>query len=69
MNTPVWYMTTEEFTSIIVDTLDDQGHFKRDAKFHPEDIQYAIESVTRAIALGAMAAGEKIGYTNRKNSI
>lgn len=57
---PAWYVTTEEFSSLIVDALDEQGYFKKGEAAHPEDIVIALNSVAESIAKGIGFAGRKI---------
>lgn len=57
---PDWYMTTEEFSSVVVDALDSIGYFKKGEKAHPEDIVIAFTSVAEAVAAGAGFVGKKM---------
>lgn len=57
---PAWYVTTEEFSSLIVDALDEQGYFKKGEAAHPEDIVTAFNSVAESISKGIGFAGRKI---------
>ena len=57
---PAWYMTTDEFSKLVVDALDEQGYFKKGEAVHPEDIVIAFTSVAESIAKGAGFAGKKM---------
>ena len=57
---PAWYITTEEFASLIVDSLEEQGYFKKGETVHPEDIVVAFTSTAESIAKGAAFAGKKM---------
>lgn len=57
---PNWYMTTQEFADLVVDTLEDSGYFKKTDLCHPEDIVVAFTSVAEAIAKGAGFVGRKV---------
>lgn len=65
-NTPDWYMTTQEFANLVVESLASTNYFKKDELAHPEDIVSAFVSQAEAIALGAAAAGRKIGFKGNK---
>lgn len=57
---PAWYMTTEEFASLVVDSLDEQGFFKKGETAHPEDIVVAFTTTAESLAKGAGFAGRKV---------
>ena len=57
---PDWYMTTEEFADLVVQSLEVTNHFKKGEKVHPEDIVAAFVTAAETIAIGAGAAGKKI---------
>lgn len=65
---PAWYMTTEEFSTLVVDALDEQGYFKKGELSHPEDIVIAFTSVAESIAKGAGFAGRKT-YESKKATL
>jgi hypothetical protein len=50
---PAWYITTDEFAKLVVDSLDEQNYFKKGESAHPEDIVIAFTSVSESIAKGA----------------
>lgn len=50
---PKWYMTTEEFATLVVDSLEEQNYFKKGERAHPEDIVIAFTSTAESIAKGA----------------
>jgi len=56
---PAWYLTPQEFANIVVDSLEENGYFKRDEKAHPEDIESAFSTTASAVATS-------IGYIGRK---
>lgn len=57
---PKWYMTTQEFADLVVETLEETGYFKKTDLSHPEDIVIAFTTTAEAIAKGAGFAGRKI---------
>ena len=57
---PAWYMTTEEFASLVVDSLDEQGFFKKGETAHPEDIVVAFTTTAESLAKGAGFVGRKV---------
>ena len=57
---PAWYLTTQEFADIIVDSLEQNNYFKRDEKAHPVDIEAAFSTTASAIATAIDAIGKKI---------
>lgn len=65
MSLPAWYMTTEEFAELVVNSLEQTSHFSRDELAHPEDIVVAFTTQAEAIALGAGFAGRKVFDANR----
>lgn len=67
INAPYWYMTTQEFADLVVQSLETTNHFKSDERAHPEDIVAAFVSHAEAIAIGAGAVGKKIRTT--KNAV
>ena len=62
---PAWYLTPQEFASIIVDSLEDNNYFKRDEKAHPVDIEAAFSTTATAIAHAIDAIGKKIHDAER----
>lgn len=57
---PAWYITTEEFANLVIDSLDEQGFFKKGETAHPEDIVVAFTTTAESIAKGIGFAGRKI---------
>jgi hypothetical protein len=57
---PAWYMTTDEFANLIVESLHEQNYFKKGERVHPEDIVAAFTSTAESIAKGAGFAGKKM---------
>lgn len=57
---PAWYVTTDEFADLIIDSLDEQGYFKKGDLVHPEDIVVAFASVAESIAKGIGFAGRRM---------
>jgi hypothetical protein len=43
------YMTTTEFAALVVNALEEQNYFKKDAKAHPDDIASAFATVAETI--------------------
>ena len=66
-NLPDWYMTTQEFADLVVQSLETSNHFKRHERAHPEDIVIAFVSHAEAIAIGAGAVGKKM--YKKKNAV
>ena len=64
---PAWYMTTEEFADLVVRSLEQTDHFKRDEPAHPEDIVVAFITQAEAIAIGAGFAGKKVYNANKSD--
>ena len=62
---PDWYMTTEEFSSVVVDTLDSLGYFKKGESAHPEDIVISFNLVAEAVAAGAGSVIKKMYQKKR----
>lgn len=60
INSPSWYMTTQEFAELVVQSLETSNHFKRGERAHPEDIVIAFVSHAEAVAIGAGAVGKKV---------
>lgn len=56
---PAWYLTPQEFANIVIDSLEENGYFKRNEKAHPEDIECAFSTTASAVATS-------IGYIGRK---
>lgn len=50
---PEYYMTTEEFASLIIESLEEQMYLNRKQRYHPEDIAAAFSSATDSVAKGA----------------
>jgi hypothetical protein len=50
---PDWYITPEEFASVVIESMEEIGYFKRNEPAHPEDIVVAFTSVSEAVAKGA----------------
>ncbi len=65
-NRPEWYLTTEEFAELIVESLEVTNHFKRSERVHPEDIVSAFVTAAEAIAIGAGAVGRKVWAAEKK---
>ena len=65
INVPSWYMTTQEFADLVIQSLEITNHFKRDERAHPEDIVSAFVSHAEAIAIGAGAVGNKTRTTKK----
>jgi hypothetical protein len=65
---PAWYMTTDEFAKLVVDSLDEQNYFKKGELVHPEDIVIAFTSTAESIAKGAGFAGKKMYNSTQKAS-
>lgn len=63
---PDYYMTTEEFAAIIIDSLDEQNYFKKNQKAHPEDIVIAFTTQAEAVAKGAGFVIRKIAQNKSK---
>jgi hypothetical protein len=66
-NRPAWYMTTEEFAELVISSLEQTDHFKRDEPAHPEDIVVAFTTQAEAIAIGAGFAGRKVHEHGRQS--
>ena len=64
---PAWYMTTQEFADLVVSSLEQTNHFKRDELVHPEDIVAAFTTQAEAIAMGAGFVGKKIYNANKSD--
>lgn len=58
MEKPIWYITPSEYAGLIVDSLEDNNFFKRNQKYHPDDICSAIESISKCIALSLSFVGK-----------
>lgn len=63
---PSWYMTTQEFADLVVQSLEVTNHFKKDERVHPEDIVAAFVTAAESIAIGAGAAGKKVWAAEKK---
>jgi hypothetical protein len=63
---PEWYLTTEEFAELIVESLEVTHHFKRGEKVHPEDIVAAFVTAAETIAIGAGAVGKKVWAAEKR---
>lgn len=61
-----WYMTVDEFATLIANTVYDCGYFKKGDLAHPEDIDAAFSSVSTAVARGIGYAGKKISKADNK---
>lgn len=61
---PSWYMTTDEFAELVVQSLEETHHFKRGERAHPGDIVIAFTTQAEAIALGAGAIVKKVSNAN-----
>ena len=59
-NKPAWYLTPQEFASIIIDSLEENGYFKRNEKAHPVDIEAAFSTTAQAVAQAVDYIGKKI---------
>lgn len=66
---PDWYMTTQEFADLVVESLAQTNHFRKDERAHPEDIVIAFTTQAEAIALGVGAAGKKIYEAKNKKAV
>jgi len=65
-NKPEWYMTTQEFADLVVQSLEVTNHFKRDERVHPEDIVAAFVTAAETIGIGAGAAGKKMWAAEKR---
>lgn len=65
-NKPEWYMTTQEFADLVVQSLEVTNHFKKNERVHPEDIVSAFVVMAEAIAIGAGAVGSKVWAAEKK---
>ena len=65
-NRPDWYMTTEEFAELVVESLEVTNHFKKGERVHPEDIVSAFITAAESVAIGAGAAGRKMWAADKK---
>jgi hypothetical protein len=63
---PSWYMTTQEFADLVVQSLEVTNHFKKGERIHPEDIVSAFVTAAETIAIGAGAAGKKMWAAEKK---
>jgi hypothetical protein len=53
-------MTTREFADLVIQSLEQTNHFKKDELVHPEDIVCAFVTQAEAIAIGAGTVGRKV---------
>lgn len=63
------YMTTTEFAALVVNALDEQNYFKKDAKAHPEDIATAFATVSETIGTAmswAISKEKQVKDANKK---
>lgn len=60
---PDYYMTPEEFASVILDSLEESNYFKRNEKAHPEDICISFVTQAEAVAKGAGFVIKKVAQT------
>lgn len=65
---PDWYMTTQEFADLVVQSLEVTNHFKKDERVHPEDLVSAFVVAAETIAIGAGAAGKKVWAAEKKEA-
>jgi hypothetical protein len=63
---PDWYMTTQEFADLVVQSLEVTNHFKKDDLVHPEDIVAAFVTAAETIGIAAGAAGKKMWAAEKK---
>ena len=63
------YMTTEEFAAMVIDTLDEQGYFKKGQKNHPQDIAYAFSTVGETIGQAMAWAIKQEHDTKQKRAV
>lgn len=63
------YMTTEEFAAIIVDTLDEQGYFKKGRKNHPSDMAASFVSTAETVAAAMEWAIRKVHDINLSQKV
>lgn len=71
------YMTTQEFADLVIEALDEQEYFKRDATAHPQDIAGAFslvgdtigEALTWAIRQEFKAQQEKLNDLPKKKAM
>ena len=60
MESPKWYVTPTDFAALVVATMEEIGYFKKNEVAHPEDIQMAFETVSKAVASGMQFAGQRM---------
>jgi hypothetical protein len=69
---PEWYLTPQEFADLVVQSLEDTNHWKKNERAHPEDIVVAFTTQAEAIAIGAGAIVRKVSANNinqKKNGV
>jgi hypothetical protein len=64
---PEWYLTPQEFADLVVQSLEETNHWKKNERAHPEDIVIAFTTQAEAIAIGAGAVVRKI--SSKKNAV
>lgn len=60
MEMPKWYVTPTEFSALVVATMEEIGYFKQNEPAHPEDIQVAFETVSKAVVSGMSFAAQRM---------
>lgn len=65
---PSWYLTPQEFSNIIIDSLEQNNYFRRDEKAHPVDIEAAFSTTASAIATAIDAIGKKMHDESIQNA-
>lgn len=59
MKTPNWYITPDEFATVVVAAIEQAGYFKHDEVAHPEDIVIAFTNTAEAVALAMAYVGRR----------
>lgn len=65
---PAWFLTPQEFADIVIDSLEENGYFKRNEKAHPEDIESAFSTTASAVATSIGYIGSKIRNEERSQA-
>jgi len=63
------YMTTTEFAALVVNALDEQNYFKKDAKAHPDDIASAFATISETIGSAMSWAISKEHEVKQKQAV
>lgn len=63
------YMTTTEFAALVVNALDEQNYFKKDAKAHPDDIAAAFATISETIGSAMSWAISKEHEVKQKQAV